>query len=191
MRWTRRLQTLLLACACAAPAAAALAAEPVAEVAAGRDGRHDFDFNIGTWTTDIRRTLDPFAGGRRVVDLHGTVVVRPVWAGAAQLEEIEADGALGHMQGLTMFLYNPTSRQWSQTFVSSRDGSFAGTLVGTFDGGRGELVGADTVDGRAILVRGVWSDITADAHRFEESFSDDGGRTWRTALVARLTRRTS
>jgi hypothetical protein len=37
-------------------------------------------------------------------------------------------------------------------------------------------------------VRGTWSDITPDAHRYEESYSQDGGKTWLTVFSARLTR---
>jgi hypothetical protein len=39
--------------------------------------------------------------------LDGTVVVRKVWDGRGELEEIEADGPTGHWEGLNLFLYNP------------------------------------------------------------------------------------
>src|SRR5690348_9059179 len=55
-----------------------------------RDGQHDFDFNIGVWHTHIKRTLDPFASNSGSVELNGTVTVRKVWDGKAELEEIEA-----------------------------------------------------------------------------------------------------
>jgi hypothetical protein len=57
-----------------------------------RDGQHDFDFNIGVWHTHIRRVLDPLSGSGNSVELNGTVTVRKIWDGRAQLEEIEADG---------------------------------------------------------------------------------------------------
>jgi hypothetical protein len=50
-----------------------------------------------------------------------TVTVRPVWGGRAKLEEIEADGAKGHWEGLSLFLYNPQSHQWSQTFLNGKN----------------------------------------------------------------------
>jgi hypothetical protein len=46
----------------------------------------------------------------------------------------------------------------------------------------------DTFEGRSILVRGVWSEIKPDSHRYEESYSSDGGRTWSAAFIADLTR---
>lgn len=61
-------------------------------------------------------------------------------------------------------------------------------LIGSFQAGRGELFAQDTVNGRSILVRGVWSDITPDSHRYEESYSADGGKTWVAAFIGELTR---
>ena len=61
-----------------------------------RDGSHDFDFNIGVWHTHIKRVPDALAGSHQSVELNGTVTVRKVWGGRAELEEIEADGPNGH-----------------------------------------------------------------------------------------------
>src|SRR5258708_5777795 len=53
-----------------------------------RDGQHDFDFNIGTWKIHTRLLLHPLTRSNDWVDLNGTVHVRKVWNGRAQLEEI-------------------------------------------------------------------------------------------------------
>jgi hypothetical protein len=169
----------------ALPAKAAGDATPVA---AARDGQHDFDFNIGIWKTHIRRILDPLSGAAHSIELNGTVTVRKVWGGRAQLEEIETDGPNGHWEGMTLFLYNPEARQWSQTFANSKNGVLTPPLIGAFKDGRGELFSQETLDGRSILVRAVWSDITPDAHHFEQSYSNDGGKTWLPAFIASLTR---
>jgi hypothetical protein len=153
-----------------------------------RDGQHDFDFNFGTWKTHIIRVLEPFSGSSKSIELNGTVTVRKVWDGRAQLEEIETDGPDGHWEGLTLFLYNPAAHQWSQSFVNSRRGVLPQPLIGSFRNGRGELFASDTFDDRSILVRGVWSDITPDSHHYEESYSNDGGKTWLPAFIADLTR---
>ena len=155
---------------------------------AARDGQHDFDFNIGVWHTHIKRVLDPLEGSKHSVELDGTVTVRKVWGGRAQLEEIETQGPDGHWEGLTLFLYNARSRQWSQTFIDSKSGELDSPLIGEFNNGRGDLYSQDTFHGRAVLVRGTWSDITPDAHHFEEDFSADGGQTWAPAFIANLAR---
>lgn len=155
---------------------------------AARDGQHDFDFNFGTWKTHIKRILDPLSGATQSIELNGTVTVRKVWDGRAQLEEIEADGPNGHWEGMTLFLYNPQAGQWSQSFVNSKSGVLTAPLIGAFKDGRGELFAADTFNDRSVLVRTVWSDIKPNSHHFEQSYSDDGGKTWAPAFVATLTR---
>jgi hypothetical protein len=158
------------------------------QIAAERDGQHDFDFDIGVWKTHIRRTLDPLSSSRDFIELNGTVTVRKVWGGRAQLEEIETDGPNGHWEGMSLFLYNPQSHQWSQTFANGKVGVLTTPLIGRFTDGRGELYAQDTINGRSILVRAIWSAIAADSHQYEESYSDDGGKTWVRAFIANLTR---
>ena len=162
--------------------------EPAQPPTEARDGQHDFDFNFGTWKTHIKRILDPLSGASKSIELDGTVTVRKIWGGRAQLEEIEADGPNGHWQGMTLFLYNPQAHQWSQSFVNSKSGVLTTPTIGAFADGRGELFASDTFNDRAILVRGVWSDIKADSHHYEESYSNDGGKTWAPAFIATLTR---
>ncbi len=154
-----------------------------------RDGQHDFDFNLGTWKTSMKRLQHPLTGSTTWVELSGTVVVRKVWDGRAQLEEVEAQGPAGHFEDLGLFLYNPQARQWSLNFANSKTGVIGiPPTIGEFRNGRGEFYDQETFNGRAILARIVWSDITADSHRFEQAFSDDDGKTWETNVVATLTR---
>ncbi len=160
----------------------------IQETPAQRDGQHDFDFNFGTWKTHIKRLQHPLTGSTIWVTLDGTVVVRKVWDGRAQLEVVEAEGPGGHHESMSLFLYNPQSRQWSINFASSNDGALSPPAIGEFKNGRGEFYDQEPFNGRSILVRIVWSDITADSHSFEQSFSDDGGKTWEPNFIATLTR---
>jgi hypothetical protein len=184
------LRALVLAVALQPATLTAVAAEPAAPNSPlARDGSHDFDFNFGTWNTHIIRVLNPLEGGTDSAEMNGTVTVRKIWGGRAQLEEIKADGPKSHMEGLTLFLYNPSAHQWSQIFTNSRVAMMGTPAIGGFKNGRGELFESTTFEGRAILVRAVWSNITPDAHHFEEDYSTDGGATWSPAFIADLTRR--
>jgi len=156
-----------------------------------REGQHDFDFNFGVWKTHIKRVLEPLSGSNKSIELNGLVTTHKIWDGRAQWEEIEADGPNGHWQGMTLFLYNPQAHQWNQSFINSKIGELSPPLVGAFRDGRGELFSQDTFNGRSILVRAVWSKIEPDSHHFEESYSDDGGKTWAPAFIADLTREKS
>src|SRR5215469_5796022 len=64
--------------------------------ASAGDGQHDFDFEIGSWKTHIRRLAQPLTGSTTWVDYEGTTVVRKVWNGRANLVEVEADAPGSH-----------------------------------------------------------------------------------------------
>ena len=158
------------------------------QATASRNGQHDFDFEIGTWKTHLRRRLRPLTGSNDWVEYEGTSVVRKVLNGKANLVELVVDGPAGHIEGVSLRLYNPQSRQWSLNFANANNGSLTTPSIGGFKNGRGEFFNQDTLNGRSILVRFLISDITPTSCRFEQSFSDDGGKTWEANWIATDTR---
>lgn len=167
------------------PSAANEAQEPA------RDGQHDFDFEIGSWKTYLKvssRIAHPFSGPTLWTEYHGTSVVRKIWNGQANLAELEVDGPKGHVEGLSLRLYNPQSHQWSLNFANSKVGTMSVPTVGEFRDGRGEFYDQETIDGRVLLVRNVWSDMTPNSCHFEQAFSQDGGKTWELNWIATDTR---
>ncbi len=156
---------------------------------AKQDGQHDFDFEMGHWNIHLKRLLRPLSGSTTWVEFDGTSVTRAVWNGRAELEQFETDSvAGGHIEGLTLRLYNPESRQWSLYWANSKDGGVVAPQIGGFKNGRGEFFGQDTLNGRAILIRFVWSDTATSSPHFEQSFSDDGGKTWELNWITNQTR---
>jgi hypothetical protein len=153
-----------------------------------RDGQHDFDFEIGTWATHLRRLKDPLTGSTDWLAYEGTSVVRKVWGGRANLVELDVAGPAGRIEGLSLRLYRPQSGQWSLTFASSANGLLATPAIGAFEDGRGAFYSQEDLDGRAILSRFVISDITPTSCHFEQAFSDDWGSTWEPNWIAVDTR---
>jgi hypothetical protein len=163
-------------------------ASPSSGAAARRDGQRDFDFEIGAWKTRLSRRLHPLTGSSAWVEYEGTTVVRKVWNGRANLVELEAEGPAGRIEALSLRLYNPETRQWSLNFSNSRGGTLSPPLIGEFRDGRGEFFAQETLDGRPIFVRFVISSLSPSSCRFEQAFSDDGGRTWEVNWIATDTR---
>ena len=175
------------------------------------DGQHDFDFEIGTWKSHLSRLLHPLSGSTTWAEYDGTTVVRKVWNGMrrhamlprlsaafrtswfawidrANLVEFQVDGPAGHIEALSLRLYNPQTHQWSLNFANSKSGSLSQPTIGEFKNGRGEFFDQESFNGRAILVRFVISDITPNSCRFEQAFSEDGGKTWEVNWIATDTR---
>jgi hypothetical protein len=153
-------------------------------------GPHDFDFEFGDWTCHLKRLVHPLSGASEWVEYDGPSIVRKVWDGKANLGEIELTGPAGHIEGLSLRVYNPATHQWSVTYANSGFGMGGPPLVGGFRGGRGEFYAADTLNDRAIFVRFIFSDITPATFRLEQAFSDDGGKTWEANWIATFRRTT-
>jgi len=155
---------------------------------AERDGQHDFDPLVGRWKYHLKRRLHPLTGSSTWVELDGTGECFKVWGGRAQLDTIEVDGSTGHIEGLTLRTYDPQSRQWRLYWANSKNGIIDPPQVGEFKNGRGEFFANDTINGKSILVRYVWTDMTTTSPHFEQSFSDDGGKTWEVNWITDQTR---
>ena len=153
-----------------------------------RDGQHDFDFEIGTWKTHLRRLVHPLSGSTEWVEYDGTTVVTKVLDGRANLVELKVAGPAGRIEGLSLRLYNPQAHQWTLNFANIIDGQLTPAAIGEFKNGRGEFYNQDTLNGRSILVRFVVFDIMPKSCRFEQSFSADGGKTWEVNWIAVDTR---
>lgn len=166
-------------------AAAAVAAQQADTL---RDGQHDFDFEFGNWQTHLSRLVHPLTGSKTWVEYDGTSVVRKIWGGRANLVELDVTGPAGHIEALSLRLYDPQAHQWSLNAANVRIGTLSVPTIGEFKDGRGEFYDQEPFNGRTILVRNVWSDITANSCRFEQSFSDDGGKTWEANWIAVDTR---
>jgi hypothetical protein len=174
--------------AAAALVMSAVAANAVNEKSS-HSGEHDFDFEVGHWTTHVKRLQHPLTGSHTWLEYDGTTEVRPVLNGKGVLLELIMDGAAGHFEGLSLRLYNPESHQWSLNFANAASGVLATPTVGEFKDGRGEFYDQETLNGRAILVRFVISGIAKNSIHFEQAFTDEGGKTWEINWIADDTRK--
>jgi hypothetical protein len=158
-------------------------AQPAARIGIERDGSHDFDFHFGRWITHISILKDPLSGSHVWTQYDGNSNVRKVWGGRASIFELEAAGPAGHIEGVGLRLYNARTHQWTLNWASSTDGKLENPMIGSFKDGIGQFFDQEFFEGRAIYVRNGFSAITPDSSRFEQAFSDDGGRTWETNWI--------
>jgi hypothetical protein len=152
------------------------------------DGQNDFDFFIGRWKARNRRLRERLKGSNDWEEIEGVAVIRKVLGGLGNIDEITMDRESGRLEGMTLRLYNPESRQWSMYWSSSADGILQPPVIGGFRDGRGEFYSQETFEGRSIYCRFICSDITGTSCRWEQAFSADGGKTWETNWIAELTR---
>ncbi len=148
----------------------------------------DFDFWFGSWDVRNRWLRRRLAGSDDWEEFDATVVARPLLDGVGNEDEFRTDHAGGFI-GMSFRFFDPERRRWSIYWADSRrPGELDPPVFGTFSGDVGMFEGEDVYRGRPILVRFTWTGVTTPTPRWEQAFSDDGGRTWETNWVMDFTR---
>lgn len=196
-----RLFSLALPFAAASFALGLLGPHPVAAQAApapapgatatARDGQHDFDWMAGSWNADLKRLVNPLTGSTQWIELQGTQRTVPLFGGQGWMDEFVVDNpaAKSKVEGLTVRLYNAANQTWSIYWANMKSGAFSmPPTVGRWKDGRGEFYDHEELNGRWILVRYVWSDLTPTSAHFEQAFSEDAGKTWEVNWISNIRR---
>jgi hypothetical protein len=147
---------------------------------------HDFDFIAGEWTVVNRRLKARGVGSRDWDEFPATHRGALHLDGVANSDEIRFPTQ--GWSGMTVRAFDLATRRWSIWWIDGKTGTMFPPVVGGFRGDRGEFYGDDTDGGRAVKVRYVWTRLGADAARWEQAFSSDGGSTWETNWTMAFTR---
>jgi hypothetical protein len=142
---------------------------------------------MGKWSVRSRRLRERLAGCDEWIEFDATLTAWPLLDGYANGDAFRADWGDG-LVGTTLRLFDPTTSRWSIYWAGKANPVLDPPVVGAFDGDRGTFEGEDVFDGRPILVRFIWSRVTTPTPRWEQAFSEDGGRTWETNWVMDYTR---
>jgi len=151
------------------------------------DGSHDFDFWMGSWKIRNRRLRERLKGSTTWDEFEATGVARPLLGGIGN-EDVYRTDFSGGFTGMSFRFFDKATRQWSIYWADSRKGTLDPPVVGSFTGEVGIFEGVDTLEGRPIRVRFTWSRVATPEPRWEQAFSDDGGKTWETNWVMEMTR---
>jgi hypothetical protein len=152
------------------------------------DGRADFDFFIGRWLVRHRRLQRRLAQDTKWDEFGGTCETRAILGGLGNVDDnvIELPG--GTYRAATIRQFDPAARRWSIWWIDGRRPGIEPPVHGSFKDGIGTFLGDDVFDGRAILVRFIWSGITGSSARWEQAFSPDGGESWETNWIMNFVR---
>ena len=152
------------------------------------EGVRDFDFFMGNWRVHNRRLRKRLAGCNEWDEFEATTVARSILDGMGNEDEYRTDYG-GDYVGMSFRFFDPETGLWSIYWADSRySGLLDPPVVGSFSGDTGIFEGEDEFEGRPILVRYTWSRVTTPSPRWEQAFSEDGGKTWETNWVNDFTR---
>src|SRR5436190_8660300 len=143
-------------------------------------GVNDFDFLVGNWRVHHRRLKERLSGSHDWIEFEGTCAMQKILDGAGNMDENVLDFPGNAYRALTLRTYDSAKRQWSIWWFDSRNpGHLDPPVVGGFKDGVGTFYAEDTLRGKPIRVRFLWTNLTTQPH-WEQAFSEDGGKTWET-----------
>jgi hypothetical protein len=147
------------------------------------EGARDFDFFMGRWKIHNRRLRERLADCTEWDEFEATAVARPILDGMGNEDEYRTDYGGGYV-GMSFRFFDPETGLWSIYWADSRySGLLDPPVIGSFSGDTGIFEGEDEFEGRPIVVRYTWSRVTTPSPRWEQAFSEDGGKTWETNWV--------
>ena len=145
------------------------------------DGRHDFDFFMGNWRVHHRRLKERLANNHEWVEFEGTCAGQKILGGLGNIGDCVLDLPGGAYRGVALRAYDPEKKQWSIWWLDGRSpGQVDVPAVGRFENGVGTFYADDTLKGKPIRVRYLWTRVTSNTPHWEQAFSVDAGETWET-----------
>jgi hypothetical protein len=152
----------------------------IAAPAWANGGPGDFDFLDGEWVTRNRKLARRLAGSTDWIEFGGSLAQRRLMSGLANSADNLFDVAGAPYRGVSLRAYDAKAGVWRNWWVDARDPlkPLGAGVTGRFKDGVGTFLSDDTLDGRPIKVRVLWTRPTPTTARWEQAFSADGGATW-------------
>jgi hypothetical protein len=145
-------------------------------------GLHDFDFLVGHWRVHHRKLKERLANSHEWIEFEGTLFSQPLMVGYSNVDDLVLDVPGAPYRGVALRSFDPKSQQWLIWWLDSRNplGSLDPPMRGGFKNGAGTFYGDDTLNGKPVRARFIWSGITPTSCHWEQAYSPDGGKTWET-----------
>ena len=154
-------------------------------------GARDFDFLHGKWRVKHRTLRGRLTGATEWDEASAIDIVRPAFGGL---------GNIGHFArlvdgepyvGMPIRLFNRRDGLWRIYWLDTHSQRMEPPVIGRFAKEQGLFIGDDILRGVPIKVKFVWSRIREDVPCWEQSFSNDDGRSWELNSIMEFTRDSS
>ncbi|WP_212648267.1 hypothetical protein [Deinococcus hopiensis] len=141
----------------------------------------DFDFITGDWRVNHRRLSALFSNCTQWTAFEGASSTTKTLGGFGNLEDNVLHFPTGTVRALAVRSYCAAAGTWSIWWLDGRSPTTLGVpVVGRFAGHVGTFYADDVLGSAPIRVRFVWTAIPGENPRWEQAFSNDGGKTWET-----------
>jgi hypothetical protein len=153
-------------------------------------GLHDFDFLVGHWQVHHRKLKQRLANNHEWIEFEGTLFTQPLMGSSSNVDDTVFNVPGAPYRGVALRSFDPETQQWSIWWLDSRTplGPLDPPMRGSFHNGVGTFYGDDTLNGKPVRARFLWSDITPTSGHWEQAYSPDDGKTWETNWVQDIIR---
>jgi NIPSNAP protein len=156
---------------------------------AARGTKHDFDFLFGSWKIHNRYLKKRLQHSSEWIEFDARAETQPVLNGLGNVDRYLATRDGKQVEGVNLRLFDPATGDWSIHWADTvLPGTLLPPMIGRFTGDVGEFFGDEFVDGRRVRCRFLWTRTNPDSPRWEQAFSDDGGKTWETNWIMNFSR---
>ena len=153
------------------------------------EGARVFDFlRGGYWRVANRRLRSRLAGSDDWEEFEFSMENSPILGGLGNVDRYRGDRGGPLLEGFLLRLYDPEAGRWSIYWADNLGCKLGPPVVGGFVAGACELFGDDRHEGRDVLVRARYSEITPRSARWEQAFSENAGGTWETNWIMEFAR---
>lgn len=147
-----------------------------------------FDFLIGSWSVENLRLTPPLSDDGEWRTSSATATATTLHNGAISVDEMWFPDA--GFAGTSFRYYTNADDTWTIHWVNSETGRLQAPVMGRWSPDASTFVaeGPDDFEGIPIVARYMWHSIMANRATWEQAFSVDDGKSWKTNWIMNWTR---
>ncbi|MEO8763841.1 MAG: hypothetical protein ABI416_06125 [Ginsengibacter sp.] len=140
--------------------------------------KSDFDFLKGRWTVKNRKLKTRLNNCNEWIAFDATNEDYSALNGLGNIDHFKTSFDEIPFEGLTIRLFNPSTRLWSIYWADSNSGKLAVPQAGSFEKNIGYFYSKDIFNDKEIIVVFKWDKTDVANPLWSQAFSSDQGKTW-------------
>ena len=140
--------------------------------------KHDFDFFEGKWLLRNKKLKTRLNQCTEWIEFESTQEMYRILKGIGNIDNFLAEFDGEPFEGMTVRLFNPTTKLWSIYWADSNVGVLDPPVLGSFENNVGHFFTKDIFNDKKVIVVFRWDAIDKDNPIWSQAMSDDNGKTW-------------
>lgn len=138
----------------------------------------EFDFLASRlWKVKAHKRVGRFQNSEKWEDFEGIEDSRGLPGNRGMVEHLTFPKARPGFELVIVRLFDPGTKTWAIYDAHNPHKKVEAPMFGSFHGGLGIFIGYDRIDGVDVVVRYIWTQDPVHP-RFQQEFSNDGGKSW-------------